>query len=159
MCTSNRIFRTYFQERFPPNIYYKIFTHRPVQDLCANSPKDYTNAASKGLMCRDLHNKGDRVPQCKCDAERGGSRNIWMEGGEWYIWYIRANGGSRHWIKTLAAVRIKRREIVFMVFGQDVSNIVRMYIGIMLWHWESRSLYVEWSRVVILYKHNVSSVR
>ncbi|KAK7480705.1 hypothetical protein BaRGS_00028073, partial [Batillaria attramentaria] len=27
--------------KFPPDIYYKIFTHRPIQDLCANSPKDY----------------------------------------------------------------------------------------------------------------------
>ncbi|KAF3703326.1 putative protein C11orf65 [Channa argus] len=27
---------------FPPNIYYKIFTHRPIADVCASSPKDYT---------------------------------------------------------------------------------------------------------------------
>jgi hypothetical protein len=27
---------------FPPVIYYKIFTHRPVTDMCAFSPKDYT---------------------------------------------------------------------------------------------------------------------
>lgn len=31
----------FLQITFPPNIYYKIFTHRPVTDLCANSPKDY----------------------------------------------------------------------------------------------------------------------
>uniref|UniRef100_G3NBU8 Uncharacterized protein n=1 Tax=Gasterosteus aculeatus aculeatus TaxID=481459 RepID=G3NBU8_GASAC len=27
---------------FPPNVYYKIFTHAPIVDLCASSPKDYT---------------------------------------------------------------------------------------------------------------------
>ena len=45
-----------FQEKFPPNIYYKIFTHRPVQDMCANSPKDYTAASVKLRMGRDIHN-------------------------------------------------------------------------------------------------------
>uniref|UniRef100_F6PP06 Uncharacterized protein n=1 Tax=Ciona intestinalis TaxID=7719 RepID=F6PP06_CIOIN len=34
-------------EKFPPNIYYKIFTHRPVVDMCANSPKDYTKIEAK----------------------------------------------------------------------------------------------------------------
>lgn len=48
-------------DRFPPNIYYKIFTHRPVQDLCANSPKDYTKPDTKRRMARDVHNKGNRV--------------------------------------------------------------------------------------------------
>jgi hypothetical protein len=27
---------------FPPVIYYKIYTHRPVTDMCSFSPKDYT---------------------------------------------------------------------------------------------------------------------
>lgn len=43
-------------ERFPPNIYYKIFTHRPIQDMCSNSPKDYTKAEIKFRMARDQHN-------------------------------------------------------------------------------------------------------
>ncbi|KAF0028258.1 hypothetical protein F2P81_019345 [Scophthalmus maximus] len=30
------------QITFPPGIYYKIFTHRPITDVCASSPKDYT---------------------------------------------------------------------------------------------------------------------
>ncbi|XP_070605843.1 protein MFI isoform X2 [Erythrolamprus reginae] len=34
-------------EKFPPSIYYKIFTHRPIVDLCANSPKDYAKIATK----------------------------------------------------------------------------------------------------------------
>ncbi|XP_052807241.1 uncharacterized protein LOC128236422 isoform X1 [Mya arenaria] len=45
-------------ERFPPNIYYKIFTHRPIQDMCANSPKDYTMATVKLKMAKDMHNRG-----------------------------------------------------------------------------------------------------
>ena len=52
-----------YQEKFPPNIYYKIFTHRPVQDMCANSPKDYTAANAKRRLDRDVHNKGNRVPK------------------------------------------------------------------------------------------------
>ncbi|XP_004688823.1 PREDICTED: uncharacterized protein C11orf65 homolog [Condylura cristata] len=32
---------------FPPDIYYKIFTHRPIEDLCANSPRDYTKLPTK----------------------------------------------------------------------------------------------------------------
>uniref|UniRef100_A0A673CFC5 Uncharacterized protein n=1 Tax=Sphaeramia orbicularis TaxID=375764 RepID=A0A673CFC5_9TELE len=27
---------------FPPNIYYKVFTYRPITDMCASSPRDYT---------------------------------------------------------------------------------------------------------------------
>ncbi|XP_008154313.1 protein MFI isoform X1 [Eptesicus fuscus] len=33
--------------KFPPDIYYKIFTERHVEDLCANSPRDYTKLAAK----------------------------------------------------------------------------------------------------------------
>lgn len=44
-------------ERFPPNIYYKIFTHRPIQDLCANSPKNYTVSSVKLQMAKDVHSK------------------------------------------------------------------------------------------------------
>ncbi|KAI3355116.1 hypothetical protein L3Q82_017988 [Scortum barcoo] len=32
---------------FPPSIYYKIFTHRPITDVCASSPKDYTQLGLK----------------------------------------------------------------------------------------------------------------
>ncbi|XP_017309086.1 protein MFI isoform X2 [Ictalurus punctatus] len=41
---------------FPPNIYYKIFTHRPVVDLCASSPKDYTHAGQKRAVAQQVHN-------------------------------------------------------------------------------------------------------
>ncbi|XP_072178530.1 uncharacterized protein [Diadema setosum] len=43
--------------KFPPNIYYKIFTHRPIIDMCANSPKDYTAAPSKRFAAKDVHNR------------------------------------------------------------------------------------------------------
>ncbi|XP_078513178.1 protein MFI [Lissotriton helveticus] len=42
---------------FPPNIYYKIFTHRTVVDMCANSPKDYTSQASKQTLPKQIHNR------------------------------------------------------------------------------------------------------
>ncbi|XP_060129828.1 protein MFI isoform X3 [Zootoca vivipara] len=38
--------------KFPPCIYYKIFTHRPVVDLCANSPKNYAKLAAKARQQR-----------------------------------------------------------------------------------------------------------
>ncbi|XP_042561640.1 protein MFI isoform X2 [Clupea harengus] len=41
---------------FPPNIYYKIFTHRPIVDLCANSPKDYTHESQRRPVPRQIHN-------------------------------------------------------------------------------------------------------
>ncbi|KAM6158574.1 protein MFI [Rhynchocyon petersi] len=33
--------------KFPPHICYKIFTHRHIEDLCANSPRDYTKLPPK----------------------------------------------------------------------------------------------------------------
>ncbi|XP_073518530.1 protein MFI isoform X4 [Phyllobates terribilis] len=44
--------------RFPPNIYYKLFTHRPIVDMCANSPKDYTKQSVKQLLPGQIHNHG-----------------------------------------------------------------------------------------------------
>ncbi|XP_063063463.1 protein MFI [Engraulis encrasicolus] len=41
--------------KFPPSIYYKIFTHRPIVDMCANSPKDYTNEATRQPVPRQVH--------------------------------------------------------------------------------------------------------
>ena len=58
-------FKIFFQEKFPPNIYYKIFTHRNIVDLCANAPRDYTQATTKRLPVEFIHNKG-------INAEEGG---------------------------------------------------------------------------------------
>ncbi|XP_044033263.1 protein MFI [Siniperca chuatsi] len=41
---------------FPPNIYYKIFTHRPIADVCASSPKDYTQLGLKRPVARQTNN-------------------------------------------------------------------------------------------------------
>ncbi|XP_067674764.1 uncharacterized protein [Haliotis asinina] len=48
-------------ERFPPNIYYKIFTHRNIVDMCANSPKDYTRPEAKYTKAKDKHTKNRPV--------------------------------------------------------------------------------------------------
>lgn len=45
-----------FQDMFPPNVYYKVFTHRPIVDLCAYSPRDYTAMAYKKNLPREMHN-------------------------------------------------------------------------------------------------------
>lgn len=67
-------------EKFPPNIYYKIFTHRPVVDMCANSPKDYTKAAAKQPTSKQIHTKDI---SSMGDSERDG----------WYMRY--ENNGWR----------------------------------------------------------------
>ncbi|XP_050784335.1 protein MFI isoform X1 [Gopherus flavomarginatus] len=43
--------------KYPPSIYYKIFTHRPIVDMCANSPKDYTKPTYKQLLPKAIHGK------------------------------------------------------------------------------------------------------
>ncbi len=50
-------------ERFPPTIYYKIFTNRPVQDLCANAPRDYTRPYMRLKSAADSNNKLNRFPE------------------------------------------------------------------------------------------------
>ena len=44
-------------EKFPPNIYYKVFTKRPVVDMCANSPKNYAQQKSLKLPAREQNNR------------------------------------------------------------------------------------------------------
>ncbi|XP_037014756.2 protein MFI [Artibeus jamaicensis] len=45
--------------KFPPEIYYKIFTERHIEDLCANSPRDYTKLSAKYAS----HIKSDDVQE------------------------------------------------------------------------------------------------
>lgn len=52
------------KRQFPPTIYYKIYTHRPIQDICANAPRDYTKPYEK-LKTAELKNnrtKNIKVP-------------------------------------------------------------------------------------------------
>ena len=50
-------------ERFPPTIYYKIFTNRPIQDLCANAPRDYTRPYLRLKSAVDSNNQLNRFPE------------------------------------------------------------------------------------------------
>ena len=43
--------------QFPPNIYYKIFTHKPVCDVGAFAPRNYTIGRSNPIHTADIHNK------------------------------------------------------------------------------------------------------
>ena len=54
------------KEKFPPNIYYKIFTHRNIVDMCANAPRDYTKASTKRLPVEYIHNKGQTMGEGEC---------------------------------------------------------------------------------------------
>ncbi|XP_048196704.1 protein MFI [Perognathus longimembris pacificus] len=84
--------------KFPPVIYYKIFTHRHVEDLCANSPRDYTKLVAKHLS----HNKSDRIQ----DTDRSG-------------WYRRVeNNGwrpvsDRFWLSTDNEIVESQKEMEF----------------------------------------------
>ncbi|XP_015196666.1 protein MFI isoform X2 [Lepisosteus oculatus] len=51
------------ETKFPPSIYYKIFTHRPIVDMCANSPKDYTCPAARRPLPGQIHNRGRAAGQ------------------------------------------------------------------------------------------------
>lgn len=47
---------------FPPRIFYKIYTHKPLIDLCEFSPRDYTQQVNKYLRSREVHNKHTFYP-------------------------------------------------------------------------------------------------
>ncbi|CAF1191669.1 unnamed protein product [Didymodactylos carnosus] len=49
-------------ERFPPTIYYKVFTNRPIQDLCSNAPRDYTKPYLRLKSATDSNNNVNRFP-------------------------------------------------------------------------------------------------
>eukprot|EP01063_Lacrimia_lanifica_P011927 TRINITY_DN18598_c0_g1_i1.p1 TRINITY_DN18598_c0_g1~~TRINITY_DN18598_c0_g1_i1.p1 ORF type:complete len:425 (+),score=192.44 TRINITY_DN18598_c0_g1_i1:85-1359(+) len=42
---------------FPPQVYYKIFTHAPVSDICSFAPKDYIDAKHKEASAMMKHSK------------------------------------------------------------------------------------------------------
>lgn len=64
-------------EKFPPNIYYKIFTHRNIVDMCANAPRDYTRATTKRLPAEYVHNRGQNTKE----DERLGWYERWENNG------------------------------------------------------------------------------
>ena len=40
---------------FPPLVFYKIYTHRPVTDICSFCPRDYVN--ERRMVASEMHNK------------------------------------------------------------------------------------------------------
>merc|ERR1719318_2004283 len=44
--------------RFPPSIYYKIYTNRNIADVGAFAPRSYTKAENKDIPSRYVHNRG-----------------------------------------------------------------------------------------------------
>ncbi|KAM4534082.1 protein MFI [Odontesthes bonariensis] len=65
---------------FPPNVYYKIFTYRPIVDLCASSPKDYTQLGRR--MAVDQRTK--RGQALKQEQDRSGWYRR-MENNSWRL--------------------------------------------------------------------------
>ena len=91
-------FKIFFQEKFPPNIYYKIFTHRNIVDLCANAPRDYTQATTKRLPVEFIHNKG-------INAEEGGYIKTYVD-CEQSLFFLRFSKGSAGACELQAARRV-----------------------------------------------------
>ncbi|XP_059900694.1 protein MFI-like isoform X4 [Gadus macrocephalus] len=71
-CTSDSV-----SVGFPPSIYYKIFTHRPIVDMCANSPKDYTLPGHKCPVPRQTHNGLPLIPENRSTWYRRVENNGW----------------------------------------------------------------------------------
>lgn len=57
--------------KFPPLIYYKIYTHRPVTDICAFCPRDYANEVS--VPTAMLHNRARKEATTANVAAAAGS--------------------------------------------------------------------------------------
>ena len=91
-------FEIFSQEKFPPNIYYKIFTHRNIVDLCANAPRDYTQATTKRLPVEFIHNKG-------INAEEGGYIKTYVD-CEQSLFFLRFSKGSAGACELQAARRV-----------------------------------------------------
>nr|XP_033495190.1 uncharacterized protein C11orf65 homolog isoform X3 [Epinephelus lanceolatus] len=62
---------------FPPNIYYKIFTYRPVMDVCASSPKDYTQPGLKRPVARQANNSWPLVQEDRSGWYQRMENNSW----------------------------------------------------------------------------------
>ena len=56
------------QDKFPPTIYYKIFTCRTIVDMCTFSPRDYTAMSERRQLGQDLHNTNSRILPVNTDS-------------------------------------------------------------------------------------------
>lgn len=126
-------------EKFPPNIYYKIFTHRPVVDLCASSPKDYTKASAKQLVAKQAHNKDQPLSH---EDEKDGWYERWENNG----WRLVSNRILRKIDQDTVAYESTQKKIQFKhsrtLRKQDVERkrkmkkilwMKKMYRDGMLW--------------------------
>ncbi|XP_042636292.1 protein MFI [Orycteropus afer afer] len=84
--------------KFPPSIYYKIFTHRHIEDLCANSPRDYTKLPPKYTS----HIKSDNLQE---DDHSGWYRRI--ENNGW------RPVSDRFWMPAENAILEDKKESIF----------------------------------------------
>ncbi|CAL8311745.1 unnamed protein product [Merluccius merluccius] len=63
--------------QFPPSIYYKIFTYRPIVDMCASSPKDYAHPGQKCPVPRQTHNGHPLIQENRSGWYRRVENNGW----------------------------------------------------------------------------------
>jgi len=61
---------------FPPTIYYKIFTHAPVADICRFAPKDYTRSRKKPTPAM-IHNYVEAPKDDRSQWYRRQDHNEW----------------------------------------------------------------------------------
>jgi len=76
---------------FPPKIYFKIFTHRPLCDVNAFAPRDYTK--EKAPEAFQVHNKLELVP-----AYAKYRQNIRV-GASYFGTIVTTNTGTENWYK------------------------------------------------------------
>uniref|UniRef100_A0A3P8VGY3 Uncharacterized protein n=1 Tax=Cynoglossus semilaevis TaxID=244447 RepID=A0A3P8VGY3_CYNSE len=108
---------------FPPNIYYKIFTHRPVTDVCASSPKNYYIQTGVGKHVGEMQ----RDP-------KGWYQRI--ENNSWRLFYTRIGANMKkdfHYSRLQRQQEVdrwrKRRKIEWL---RQMYNLSGMHTQ--LWH-------------------------
>uniref|UniRef100_A0A7N8YII3 Uncharacterized protein n=1 Tax=Mastacembelus armatus TaxID=205130 RepID=A0A7N8YII3_9TELE len=62
---------------FPPNIYYKIFKYRPIADMCASSPKDYTQPGLKKPVAPQTNSGWPVIQEDRSGWYRRVENNSW----------------------------------------------------------------------------------
>jgi hypothetical protein len=76
-------------ETFPPDVFYKIYTHRPVTDVCAFAPRDY--AASRG-------------------SRDGGAAAAAAAAGDRRGWYARVENNTWRRVRDVGALEERENE-------------------------------------------------
>ncbi|XP_023152670.2 protein MFI isoform X2 [Amphiprion ocellaris] len=64
---------------FPPHIYYKIFTYRPITDLCASSPRDYSKLEMKKLGALQTSSSGPPTQEDRSGWYQRVENNTWRQ--------------------------------------------------------------------------------